>query len=842
MTPTRRTRNSRWFGPLALTAFLMVLAVPFVAGSPAGAADAPLRCMGQVPTIVGTGGNDALNGTSGPDVIAGLEGNDVLRGFGGNDVLCGGDGSNIYDAGPGYDVMAGGSSDDSFYGGDGDDEVSYQGSYLGVTADLRNRVASGQGSDVFSSIENLIGSPWNDYLVGDSANNRLVGMAGSDFVWGNEGEDILADQTPYTMEVNQLIGGPGYDILYGGKATDVANFGGSPLGVTVDLATGVASGEGTDQMSGIDDVVGTVTNDVIRGNSAANNLNGNGGEDRIFGSGGNDTIEGNTGNDELHGEAGIDRASFANGSSPIVASLVTGTATGDGSDTLDGFEGLIGAAGNDQLTGGPTNDSLAGGGGDDRLDGAGGTDMADFDGALEPIVADLQTGRATGDGTDTLLHIEDLRGGTQADDLFGNSGPNRLVGDHLDLVDGRQGDDILDIRTTTTELSFGSAKGPVTVDLDAGTATGAGNDRILGEVYMVLGGPYGDTITCQRTGRSCNVDAGAGNDVLNGSPDGDYFKGGTGNDRLLGKGGTDAVSYNLGAPVVVDLPAGTATGQGTDTLGSIERVVGSNGNDRITAADRPGCSVDGSQGNDVIRGASATPCVLIGSYGDDTITGGSANDEIYAWPGRDVVRAGAGDDEMEEIDGNDDFDGGPGVDAIDLRRVVGAGLRIDLAAGTVRGALTMTLTGFENVQGSGYDDTISGTEGPNVIDGYLGKDTIFGAGGDDTLTGGSGEDWIHGLAGDDTIDGGIYSDTMYGGSGTDTVVFGANGPGVSASLVTMTAVGYAETDAIREFENITGSSGNDTLVGDAGPNVLDGRGGTDTCTGGGGADTVQNCP
>ena len=60
MTPTRRTRNSRWFGPVALTAFLMVLAVPFVAGSPAGAADAPLRCMGQVPTIVGTGGNDAL--------------------------------------------------------------------------------------------------------------------------------------------------------------------------------------------------------------------------------------------------------------------------------------------------------------------------------------------------------------------------------------------------------------------------------------------------------------------------------------------------------------------------------------------------------------------------------------------------------------------------------------------------------------------------------------------------------------------------------------------------------------------------------------------------------------
>ena len=117
MTPTQQdTRNSRWFGPVALTAFLMVLAVPFVAGSPAGAADAPLRCMGQVPTIVGTGGNDVLNGTAGTDVIAGLEGNDVLRGYGGNDVLCGGEGTNIYDGGADQDVMAGGSGDDTFYG------------------------------------------------------------------------------------------------------------------------------------------------------------------------------------------------------------------------------------------------------------------------------------------------------------------------------------------------------------------------------------------------------------------------------------------------------------------------------------------------------------------------------------------------------------------------------------------------------------------------------------------------------------------------------------------------------------------------------------------------------
>src|SRR4051794_32357947 len=122
MTPNSRSRAGRWAGALAAAAFLGALAVPLATATPAGAA--PLRCMGLVPTIVGTTGNDALDGTSGRDVIAGLEGNDVLRGFGGNDVLCGGEGTNIYDGGADQDVLAGGSGDDSFAGGDGVDEVT----------------------------------------------------------------------------------------------------------------------------------------------------------------------------------------------------------------------------------------------------------------------------------------------------------------------------------------------------------------------------------------------------------------------------------------------------------------------------------------------------------------------------------------------------------------------------------------------------------------------------------------------------------------------------------------------------------------------------------------------
>ena len=111
----------------------------------------------------------------------------------------------------------------------------------------------------------------------------------------------------------------------------------------------------------------------------------------------------------------------------------------------------------------------------------------------------------------------------------------------------------------------------------------------------------------------------------------------------------------------------------------------------------------------MIRAVGTNPCSINGSYGDDTITGGSGNDEIYGASGRDIVRAGAGNDVLEELDGNDDLDGGAGVDSIDFRRV-GAGLRIDLTAGTVTGGLTLKLTGFENVAGTSYDDTISGTK------------------------------------------------------------------------------------------------------------------------------------
>ena len=85
-----------------------------------------------------------------------------------------------------------------------------------------------------------------DFLVGDGGENRLVGLAGSDFLIGQLGNDTLVDGGTSPYDINQFIGGPGSDIYYGGATKDVANFGGSLLGVTVDLTAGNATGDGND--------------------------------------------------------------------------------------------------------------------------------------------------------------------------------------------------------------------------------------------------------------------------------------------------------------------------------------------------------------------------------------------------------------------------------------------------------------------------------------------------------------------------------------------------------------------------------------------------------------------
>jgi Ca2+-binding RTX toxin-like protein len=79
-------------------------------------------------------------------------------------------------------------------GGSGTDTVSYSYASSAVTVDLSNtsiQTTGGSGSDTLISIEDLVGSGYNDTLTGSAGNNALYGGAGNDRLTGGGGKDFL---------------------------------------------------------------------------------------------------------------------------------------------------------------------------------------------------------------------------------------------------------------------------------------------------------------------------------------------------------------------------------------------------------------------------------------------------------------------------------------------------------------------------------------------------------------------------------------------------------------------------------------------------------------------------
>jgi Ca2+-binding RTX toxin-like protein len=79
--------------------------------------------------------------------------------------------------------------------------------------------------------------------------------------------------------------------------------------------------------------------------------------------------------------------------------------------------------------------------------------------------------------------------------------------------------------------------------------------------------------------------------------------------------------------------------------------------------------------------------------------------------------------------------GGAGINTVSYQNVT-AGVSVNLATKTAQntgGAGSDTLSNFQNLVGSDFNDTLSGTTGSNTIAGGVGNDTITGGGGADTF-------------------------------------------------------------------------------------------------------------
>ncbi len=246
-----------------------------------------------------TSGADTVAGTAGHDVIAAGAGNDTISGLAGDDVLYGNDGN---------DTLAGGIGSDALRGGTGSDTASYATSSAGVTVTINGSASGGdaQGDTLFS-IENLIGSAFDDALTGNGGANLLDGGAGADALYGGLGNDTYVVDNIGDAAID--VAGGGVDIV---KSSVTYTLGADIENLTL---TGAAVINGT----------GNALDNILTGNSAANALYGGNGNDTLDGAAGADTMTGGAGNDIYYVNVPATASSKARAPEPIPLSRRSST-------------------------------------------------------------------------------------------------------------------------------------------------------------------------------------------------------------------------------------------------------------------------------------------------------------------------------------------------------------------------------------------------------------------------------------------------------------------------------------------------------------------------------------
>lgn len=236
-------------------------------------------------TILGDDGPNSLDGEGGDDLIRGFGGDDFLEGFTGNDTLEGGAGRDTFRPGEGNDLVDGGTQPNDFNG----DRVRYdreheRGGTQGVNVDLENETATDAfgDTDTLIDIEEVIGSVFDDTIVGSGADNYIEGGDGDDSLSGGDGRDSFRGSDG----ADTVDGGASFVEFSGGDrmSYDEEHERGGFQGITVDLATGVATDTfgNTDTLVSIEEIRGSIFDDVILGSSADERLDGREGNNFIF--------------------------------------------------------------------------------------------------------------------------------------------------------------------------------------------------------------------------------------------------------------------------------------------------------------------------------------------------------------------------------------------------------------------------------------------------------------------------------------------------------------------------------------------------------------------------------
>ncbi|MCW1886212.1 calcium-binding protein [Luteolibacter flavescens] len=623
---------------------------------------------------------------------------------------------------------------------------------------------------------------------------------------------------PETFEITRRSGMAGNEqigITFSGNGGTAGGPSAPPYGAVTSTIHG-SGGEGNDTIRLAPDVLSPA------------HLEGNAGIDRLFGGAGQDTLSGGDGRDFLHGNGG-----------------------------------------NDSLLGGEGPDVLQGGPGADIHDGGPGIDMVSFADSTAAVTVNLTSGQHTGDAAgDTYLSIEQFEGSPFADTLTGDAGSNQFFGyGGDDILQGGDGDDALEGGPGADQLLGGNGRDftsyfhspqGVTVNLATGAATcGDAQGDFLSSIEDLVGSEFNDTLTGNAGDNSMAglggndiIDAGNGTNLVQGGEGKDTITAGSGNDTLYGEGpDTPAFEglqdqYNFDWSAYLPNQADTIHGGDGDNF------------------------IDGGIGDDHITSGAGNDRVL-GGPGADTIQTGDGNDNVEGGTGRDIIDLGPGDDYVivhldipgsppyPEVPyprfeggrmvgtGGDTLQGGPGIDTVDLSRMMTRGyfsyygydtfgVIVNLSTGaTNNGASETVILGFENVIGTDAADNLTGTEGPNVFQPLRGGGRISESF--------SGPDYIDGLGGIDTLKIDFSradlpaaprittSSTTMIRPGFDSYMF--------ASIERLEIIGASKDDQIHG--PVQGHD--DILIGMAGNDFLAGRGGSDRLEGGEGDDVLTGC-
>ena len=231
--------------------------------------------------LTGGSGVDSLSGQAGRGTggplsnatqfsASGLGGADMIRGsdIAGGDTLDGGGGSDVIDGAAGddtvfFDYFFGQPGDDTVTGGTGTDTLAFTSAPRAVTVDLARTDAqdTGMGIHTLVGFERVAGSVFDDRLSGTSGANLLLGRGGDDTLEGRGSAD-------------------GSDELDGGAGADTVSYAGASAPVTIDLTTVAQPGDG-DDLTAIENVIGSPFADTLAGDAGPNRLVGGLGADVI---------------------------------------------------------------------------------------------------------------------------------------------------------------------------------------------------------------------------------------------------------------------------------------------------------------------------------------------------------------------------------------------------------------------------------------------------------------------------------------------------------------------------------------------------------------------------------